>query len=123
MGDAGVANGSDTAGGSAPATGSGSVGQPATQRAHAGLERGTLPVRDETRYTYAPESTVDSGSLPAAPQACPSSPDGVLASPSDAAAARPWPRTFLGALEHGLYRLLRVPVFILLEAFRRYAGR
>jgi len=60
--------------------------------------------------------TVDSGSAAAVPPAS-------VGQPPDPAAARPWPRSVLGAVEHGIYRVLRVPVFILLEAFRRYAGR
>lgn len=34
-----------------------------------------------------------------------------------------WWRRCLLALETGVYRLLRAPVFLLLVVFRRYAGR
>jgi len=41
----------------------------------------------------------------------------------DPAAAVGRPRTLLGTLEYGIYRVLRIPVFLFLVVFRRYAGR
>jgi hypothetical protein len=33
------------------------------------------------------------------------------------------PRTVLGSVEYAIYRVLRIPVFLFLVVFRRYAGR